>query len=127
MTVVIAVNPGTGPVADATEANAAENAQAFAADLAARGVLIKHVLRRSDADLPGGRYEFDLFFVDPQPHEEETREPRTKIQVSMPGLPLARVRYMDDSQNIWDFPRLYIDGSSWVWKFAVDVCVPDRK
>jgi hypothetical protein len=22
-------------------------------------------------------------------------------------------------QNIWDFPRLYVNGSSWVWIYAV--------
>ena len=39
--------------------------------------------------------------------------------VAMPGLPLERVRYMGEPQNIWDFPRLYVDGDSWVWEFAI--------
>ena len=46
------------------------------------------------------------------------------LEVEMPGLPLADVRYMPDEpgngdQNPWDFPRLYVDGSSWLWKYAV--------
>jgi hypothetical protein len=34
------------------------------------------------------------------------------------------VRYLGiPGQNIWDFPRLFVDGSSWVWKFAIAVTV----
>jgi hypothetical protein len=41
-------------------------------------------------------------------------------QIDMPGIPLEQVRYMkEDGQNIWDFPRLYVDGDSWVWYYAV--------
>lgn len=40
-------------------------------------------------------------------------------EVEMPSLPLDQVRYIDkEKQNILDFPRLYVDGSSWVWMFA---------
>lgn len=43
-----------------------------------------------------------------------------KVEVLMPGVALSRVRYMDEKdQNIWHFPRLYIDGDSWVWLYAV--------
>lgn len=42
--------------------------------------------------------------------------------VEMPGIPLHEVRYVKlPSQNIWDFPRLYVDGSSWVWQYALNV------
>ena len=48
------------------------------------------------------------------------------IEIQMPGLPVDRVRFLDeDGQNIWDFPRLYVDDSSWVWKYALSVCEPD--
>jgi hypothetical protein len=44
----------------------------------------------------------------------------------MPGLPVEQVRYMGESgQNIWDFPRLYVDDSSWIWEFALSSCEPD--
>jgi len=40
----------------------------------------------------------------------------------MPGLPLDLVRYTgENGQNIWNFPRLYLDDSSWVWKFAANI------
>jgi hypothetical protein len=48
------------------------------------------------------------------------------IEIQMPGLPVERVRYMGETgQNIWDFPRLYVDDSSWIWQFALSVCKPD--
>ncbi|WP_232700178.1 hypothetical protein [Brevibacillus daliensis] len=40
-------------------------------------------------------------------------------EVDMPSLPLEQGRYVsEEGQNIQDFPRLYVDGSSWVWKYA---------
>ena len=116
------INPGTGPVKDTTEDNAWNNIHAFVADLSERGVAITNILRQGDRDDGDGRYEFDLFLKDPQPREDG--EPRTIIGISMPGVPLDRVRYLDrPDQNIWHFPRLYVDGSSWVWKYAVNVCM----
>lgn len=42
--------------------------------------------------------------------------------VEMPGLELAAVRYVQaPDQSIIDFPRLYINGSSWVWCYGVDI------
>jgi hypothetical protein len=42
--------------------------------------------------------------------------------VAMPGLPLERVRFLGlQDQDIWRFPRLYVDGGSWVWKYAVGI------
>lgn len=40
--------------------------------------------------------------------------------VEMPGI--REVRYMGEpGQNIFDFPRLFIDGSSWIWSIAIGV------
>jgi hypothetical protein len=124
--VTLHVNPGSGPVQSSTEENAWVNIRSFVDDLGAKGVAVVNILRRSDADRREGRYEFDLFLRDPQPQEESA--PRSKISVSMPGRPLDRVRYLKlPEQDIWQFPRLYIDGSSWVWFFAIEVCVQDKK
>lgn len=42
------------------------------------------------------------------------------INVEMPSLPIEKVRFMgEQGQSIFDFPRLYVDGSSWVWKYAI--------
>lgn len=40
----------------------------------------------------------------------------------MPGLPLNKVRYMDEtSGDVYEFPRLYLDDGSWIWRVAVDI------
>ncbi|MET9402659.1 hypothetical protein [Kitasatospora sp. NPDC002965] len=43
----------------------------------------------------------------------------------MPGLSLDQVRWMNEpDQNIWNYPRLFVDGSSWVWWYALGICGP---
>jgi hypothetical protein len=109
----ITINPGTGPVEGATLENAKANMDAFAADLVERGMYVTGLTRREDAD-DDGRYGYLLTMGDAR-----------KIEIDMPGLPLDQVRYMDtEGQDIWDFPRLYVDGSSWIWMFALGQCEP---
>jgi hypothetical protein len=91
-----------GPVPDATEDNAAKNMSAFWTDMQARGLEPGAFTRRSNDDYGDGRYAFD-FYLGEDLH-----------QVQMPGLPLERVRYLGGDQDIRDFPRLYVDDSSWV-------------
>lgn len=111
----VIINPGSGPVPDATEGNAATNITVFADDLRRAGLSVADCTRTPDADYGDGRYAFALAMTDGR-----------TIEIQMPGLPVDRVRYMDaDGQNIWDFPRLYVDDSSWVWKFALGACEPD--
>lgn len=44
------------------------------------------------------------------------------IPVDVPGLPVERIRYLGlGQQSAWDYPRLYVDGNSWLWEFAVSV------
>lgn len=38
----------------------------------------------------------------------------------MPGWPLGQVRWQPDA-DAWQFPRLYVDGGSWLWGFAVGI------
>lgn len=110
----IFINPGTGPVVDATEDNAAFNTGAFTADLMVRGMKATSAERAPDLD-DDGRFGWRLTFDDGR-----------VVEVEMPGLRLSEVRWLDEpDQNIWDFPRLYIDGSSWVWKYALDACEPE--
>lgn len=104
MTLII--NPGSGPVRGAGEGEARAAMEAFVADL-------------------GEGWETTPIAVGP---EKEGRWPFEVVhsghrhEVEMPGLPVDRVRYTnEDGQNIWDFPRLYVDGSSWVWRYALDV------
>lgn len=102
----IFLNPGTGPVEGAKLKFARANVEQLIVDIGLSPELVKVSHRYSlDED---GRFAFRLSYQD-------------KIcDVDMPGLELSRVRYMSEEQDIWDFPRLYIDGSSWVWLFAIN-------
>lgn len=110
----IFINPGSGPVQGADEAQAAYNMGFFVADLAEKGLGIPTFQRSPELDDGDGRSTFTLTWEG------------YKREIQMPGIPLAQVRYLgSDDQNIWDFPRLYVDGSSWVWCYALDACGPD--
>lgn len=118
MTVVV-INPGTGPVREATVAQAEANIKVYAQDIAKKhGLVVLATRREESSDTGDGRY---VFLLD---CEKEGR--KWTLEIQMPGWPLEKVRYLGTpDQNIWDFPRLYVDGSSWVWKFAMDVTLPE--
>ena len=102
---VVIINPGSGPCEDAKESNAIENIRHYVTDCQFEGI---RVVRIPERDYGEGRFAF-LLWKGERCHE-----------IQMPGLPLNQVRFMDEEdQNIWDFPRLYLDGSSWVWKFCI--------
>ena len=100
---MIVANPGAGPVSGSTRENADKNMRKFLEDCGADSFEFGGMEH-------DGRFGYQMKVGD-----------RT-VDVDMPGLPLEKVRFVSDpGQNIWDFPRLYIDGSSWVWKYAVSV------
>jgi hypothetical protein len=99
---MIYVNPGSGPVDDSTRENADKNMVAFQADTNSDSF---EFVRAED----DGRFAYTL------KRGDQTAE------IEMPGLPLDEVRYLGPPQNIWHFPRLYVNGSSWVWKYAMSV------
>lgn len=98
----IMMNPGIGPVGgEISWDNAYENITAYIADCE-----IPMRVVRSEHEDDEGRYLFVL----------RNDEYDYQIEVEMPGLPLDRVRYVEgDKRNIFDFPRLYVDGISWIW------------
>lgn len=105
MTMVI-INPGTGPVEGATLDHAYHNMAALLADAGMPGGMFNRDCEAKEED--DGRFAFT------------TRVEGKDVSILMPGLPLDEVRYTGEpGQNIWNYPRLYVDGSSWVWKFAV--------
>lgn len=118
----IAVNPGAGPVGGATKKNAEACVRQFITDLELAGVTYEYVkpclgitsvgkwpdISYEDGE-PDGRFEFLL------------RRGDLSCTVDMPGLPVDEVRYLGQPQNIWNFPRLYVDGGSWVWKYGVGI------
>lgn len=100
------INPGTGAVPNATEEAAVANMTALLKDAGADSVPFE---RTSEADYGEGRFAFTIDNED------------FSMEIQMPGLPLERVRYTGAAdQNIWDYPRLYVNGDSWVWKYAVN-------
>lgn len=110
------LNPGSESVDGAAISAADANMLAFAADVQARHGYQRVECLFLDAE-EGGRYLYLLTGVGPNS--------RHGFNVEMPGLPLAKVRYLDvNTQNPFDFPRMYVDGSSWLWKFAVNACRP---
>lgn len=129
----IAINPGAGPIAEPSEPEqAAKNMAVFLEDLAA-GFGIKAMFQPMNVPDPeteepmlmggtryskvhDGRWPFRLW-VNGVKHVFE-----------MPGTSTELVRFMHQAnQNIWDFPRVYIDGSSWVWDIALRVVThPDE-
>lgn len=105
---MILTNPGSGPVENASEDNALENIKHYITDCHLEGVEYTRI-PQNDRD---GRFGF-LIFKGTRCHE-----------INMPGVPLHQVRYMQQAdQNPFHFPRLYIDGSSWLWCF----CLLDEK
>ena len=101
----IIINPGTGPQPAATEANADETIKRFVEDLG-----IPHVVYGrcpgldSDSDLSVGyfgyilRWRWDTF-----------------CQVDIPGIDPDVVQ----EGRPWFSPRLYVNGNSWLWGFAL--------
>lgn len=104
----VIINPGTGPVWGAgtvRQRHADRNMRALCRD-AGCGTDCR-VVRDGEVDRDG-RYPYKIV------------RRRRFVSVDMPGLKLERVRILEeDGQNAWDFPRLYIDGSSWLWCFAL--------
>ncbi len=111
MTTVI-INPGTGPVDGATLDHAHTNMIQLLKDAGCPDAKLRRDVEEAEDD---GRF---AFLVTCPPDEDHPRD--WEVSVLMPGIPLEDVRWLDKpGQNIWRFPRLYVDGSSWVWKFAV--------
>lgn len=105
MTTFMISNPGTGPVGGALERDARRNIGAFCRELALPAPHIR-VERRPSGDYGDGRYDYVL------------HRGIRQVSVNMPGLPLERVALRPDG-NAWHFPRLYVDGNSWLWPFAL--------
>lgn len=110
----VAINPGSGPANGATVEHAETNIRTFVDDLRLRGRQDITFERREGADYGEGRFCWVV--------SADGAEP---VEVQMPGLPLERVRWLGHDQDIWAFPRLYVDDGSWIWFFALDQFEPD--
>ncbi|WP_020118843.1 hypothetical protein [Streptomyces canus] len=98
------LNPGSGPVPDATEEQATANTAAFVDELrTSYSVNVVSFVRAATSDYGEGRWAFELLTDDER-----------RIEVQMPGAPLKQVRE--------EWTRLYVDGSSWYWEYALRQC-----
>lgn len=105
---MIIINPGAGAVSDATEQEAQKAMDALLADLGVGWTRTPAAIGPGDE----GRWPFQI----------QHRDGDCSHEVDMPGWPVDQVRWLGpDSGSIWNFPRLYVDGSSWVWKYALSV------
>lgn len=100
------INPGAGPVEGAVLGYARQNISQLILDAGFKLEQVE-IIHHSEYD-DSGRFFFQLN------HNGRTCE------VEIPGLDLSLVRYLrSEEQNIWDFPRLHVNGSSFVWLFAI--------
>ena len=102
------INPGSGVVAEGSKEQSELNIKSFIEDL---GVDAKYEFLEV---LKDGRHDYRIW------NDEYSHK------INMPALSLDKVRYIQGTdQSIWDFPRLYVDGSSWIWCFALGMCFQD--
>lgn len=104
------INPGTEAVSAPTLANAAAAVELFISDLgltAGHPVMIQRTPEHDNLTrgIGGGRFAFRL----------STRH--GACEVDMPGCPPALTRESRPFRS----PRLYVDGSSWLWGFALGI------
>jgi hypothetical protein len=92
------INPGTGALCGATKRRAVSNMRAFVRELVGSVECDYQPIRSFE-----GRWDFLVVVA------------KKRTEVSMPGLPIEQIR---DSRSAWT-PRLYVDGSSWYWPFAI--------
>lgn len=102
----ISINPGSGPVnGELSWENAYENIKQYIKDCE----IPLHIVKSNHVP-DEGRYLFVL----------RNDEYNFETEVEMPGLPLEKVRYVRaEGQNILEFPRLYVDGGSWIWNCSL--------
>ena len=113
MTVII--NPGTGPIPDATLTQAFLCAEQLVADIAD-----KEVRPSAQPFVSGAKYSRAPFRDADGRYGFTFRAGDFSAVVDIPGIPVDRVRYLKlDGQNIWNYPRLYINESSFVWYYVV--------
>lgn len=109
----ILVNPGSWAVYGATRKDAKKNMEQLLKDAEIDGLKFKKLYHEDYCS--DGRLGYLLY--------KKYKNGREKsCIIDMPGLPVKMVRYTGEKgQRISMFPRLYVDGSSYVWKFIVEI------
>jgi len=104
----VIINPGTEAVEQATIENATINMKQLIEDSGQTGVTFERI-KKQDAE---GRFAFRL----------KSEKHNFTIGVDMPGCDLEKVQ----ASKPFYSPRLYIDGSSWLWGYALGFIDFDR-
>lgn len=108
MTTLVLVNLGNGPVTgDVCLDHAIAAVAAFIEELKLSDPPVAVTLQSPKHD-GTGRYRFDLH-----------RGIRT-VDVDMPGVPLSELRYYEGGTMPHGCPRLYVEGNSWWWCYALE-------
>lgn len=109
----VVLNPGTWDIEDSCVEGARINMNQLVIDCNFH--LTDVTIHEIQGGHRGGRFRFSV-----------SRIGYNGVIIDMPGCKLDSVRYMGfDYQDIWDFPRLYIDGSSYVWKYVIGLMRED--
>lgn len=107
-TTLVLSNLGNGPVAgDTCLDHAIANITTFIKELDMKDPPVSVTMRSPGHD-GTGRYQFNL------------HRGICTVDVDMPGLSLDEVRCTEDSMSR-GCPRLYVDGNSWWWCYALDM------
>lgn len=103
---VCIINPGTGTIhgPDICLEHAITNIEAFIKELSMAEPRVAVTMLSPEHD-GTGRYQFEL------------HRGIRMVDVDMPGLPLGEVRCTKGDRLVP--PRLYVDGSSWMWCYAL--------
>lgn len=109
---MIVINEGAGSVPDAEEANALHNMALFNYELRVIDkVTVDTWDRHRDVD-GDGRFGFTVKLSN-----------GAERVIRMPGADIEQVRYLDTDyqRHRSDFTRMYVDGSSWFWCYALAI------
>lgn len=124
----IIVNPGAGPIDEpASPEAAAHNVDALLDDLRALGYTataepLIGTLADTEEALAMGGTRYSTTHDGRFPFRVTVNGYRHLVE--MPGLALERVRFLGEpDQDVFAFPRLFVDGSSWLWRYAVPILV----
>jgi len=102
---------GQDPASSAALRLAESAMEIFCEDLRQAGSSVAAVSRAPGSDDSTGRFGFAILLADGTVH-----------QIQMPGRTLQQVRYLGPPHHAGAYPRLYVNGSSWLWLFAVGIC-----
>lgn len=99
---MIVINPGTEPITGASRKNALKAAEYFMEDLGYKGFSFKLIEEHGNEQ---GWFDFKF------------KKNDFSLTVSFPGSDPEITRL----GKPWESPRIYVEGSSWLWGYGLDI------